>query len=179
MRNKLDDVVEFLFEHDLDIFCITETWLLESDTDVVKAALPRSFTMLQIPRPDDGRGGGVAIIYKRGLSSAKLVQGDHFASFEYMEVVVHHASQVTRMGIVYRPGHPGTDREFLSEFDIFLDTFLTKNGRLLICGDFNYWVDNPSGKPYSVEFVNMLNTNNLVNSVAGPTHVSGHTLDLV
>ena len=179
MRNKLDDVVEFLFEHDLDMFCITETWLLESDTDVVKAALPRSFTMLQIPRPDDGRGGGVAIIYKRGLSSVKLVQGDHFASFEYMEVVVHHASQVTRMGIVYRPGHPGTDREFLSEFDLFLDTFLTKNGRLLICGDFNYWVDNPSGKPYSVEFVNMLNTNNLVNSVAGPTHVSGHTLDLV
>ena len=49
----------------------------------------------------------------------------------------------------------------------------------MICGDFNYWLDNPSLKPYSTEFVNLLDLNNFSNNVLVPTHISGHILDLV
>ena len=179
VKNKLDSITELISEHDLDIFCLTETWLLECDIDVVKAALHENYDMFHVSRPDDGRGGGVAVIHKRGLSSVKLVHGERFASFEHIEVVIHHMSVVTRVAVVYRPGHPGTDRNFLDEFSIFLDHLLTSSGRSLICGDFNYWIDNPSGKAYSMEFISLLDINNFVNSVVGPTHVSGHTLDLV
>ena len=55
--------------------------------------------------------------------------------------------------IVYRPGHPGTDRAFMEEFGSFLDGLLLVGGNSVICGDFNYWVDDPSSKPFSSEFV--------------------------
>ena len=179
MRNKLVNITELISEHNLDILCLTETWLFDSDMDIVKAALHDNYDIFHISRPDNGRGGGVAVIYKRGLSSVKLVFGERFASFEHIEVAIHHMSVVTRIAVIYRPGHPGTDQDFLNEFSLFLDNFLNTNGRSLICGDFNYWVDSPLGKAYSMEFVSLLDTNNIVNSVVGPTHVSGHTLDLV
>ena len=69
----------------------------------------------------------------------------------------------------------------MEEFDSFIATFLSRNGKPLICGDFNYryWVDDPAHNPYSSEFMDLLNTNNFKNVVWKPTHAFGHTLDLV
>ena len=49
----------------------------------------------------------------------------------------------------------------------------------VICGDFNYWVDDPSSMPFSSEFVELLDLSNFENFVCFPTHLSGHTLDLI
>ena len=49
----------------------------------------------------------------------------------------------------------------------------------MICGDFNYWLDNPSLKPYTNEFMSLLDINNMSNYVQVPTHISGYILDLV
>ena len=49
----------------------------------------------------------------------------------------------------------------------------------VICGDFNYWVDGPSSKPFSAEFVELLDLRNFENFVSFPTHLSGHTLYLI
>ena len=51
----------------------------------------------------------------------------------------------------------------------------------MICGNFNYWVDDPEHKPYSSEFMELLNItdNNSDNHVLRPTHASSHTLCLV
>ena len=49
----------------------------------------------------------------------------------------------------------------------------------MICGDFNYWLDNPSLKPCTIEFMSLLDINNMSNYVQVPTHISGHILDLV
>ena len=81
--------------------------------------------------------------------------------------------------MVYRPGHPGTDIDFLADFGTFLENFSSKRGRLLICGNFNYWLDDPSGKPYSPDFLELIDQNHFCNLVDSPTHISGHTLDLV
>ena len=51
--------------------------------------------------------------------------------------------------------------------------------KLVICGDFNYWLDNPSLKSYTNEFMSLLDINNMSNYVQVPTHISGHILDLV
>ena len=45
--------------------------------------------------------------------------------------------------------------------------------------DFNYWTDDPARKPYSFEFLELLNINNFINHVLISTHVSDHALDLV
>ena len=49
----------------------------------------------------------------------------------------------------------------------------------MICGDFNYWLDNPSLKLYTNEFMCLLDINNMLNYVQVLTHISGHILDLV
>ena len=45
--------------------------------------------------------------------------------------------------------------------------------------DFNYWFDNPSLKPYTNEFMSLLDINNMSNYVQVLTHISGHVLNLV
>ena len=82
------------------------------------------------------------------------------------------------MAIFYCPGHPGTDRAFMEEFSQFLEILFVCWEKLVICGDFNYWLDNPSLKPYT-EFMSLLDINNMSNYVQVPTHISGHILDLV
>ena len=100
------------------------------------------------------------------------------SSFEIMEVSFSLCLQTFKLAIVYRPGHPGTDRTFMNEFGMFLEG-VSRHEKLLLCGDFNYWLDTPASKPYTEEFVGLLNANNMKNFVMMPTHVSGHTLDLV
>ena len=64
MRNKRETITEILNESELDVLCITETWLFESDVDIIRASLPKTHAMLQVPRSSTGqRGGGVAVIY--------------------------------------------------------------------------------------------------------------------
>ena len=67
----------------------------------------------------------------------------------------------------------------MEEFGSFLDGLLLVGGNSVICGDFNYWVDDPSSKPFSAEFVELLDLSNFENFVSFPTHLSGPTLDLI
>ena len=83
------------------------------------------------------------------------------------------------MAILYHPGHPGTDRAFMEEFGQFLEILSVFEEKLVICGDFNYWLDNPSLKSYTNEFMSLLDINNMSNYVQMPTRISGHILDLV
>ena len=178
IRNKLGHVVEVLSEFNLDVLCLTETWLLPTDIDVVRAALLRPFSIVHVPRVS-ATGGGVAVIHSVAIN-LKLIEGNsQFSSFELIETKFTCHSETERMCVVYRPGHPGTDRAFMEEFGSVLDGLLAVSGRTLICGDFNYWVDDPSSKPYSTEFLELLEVNNLNNHVSSPTHLLGHTLDLI
>ena len=178
IRNKLCFVSETLQEHDLDILCITETWLLSCDIATVGASLPGSYSFLHGPRLTATKGVGVGLIYRRALSSMKMVGNQiEVSSFEIIEVSFSLCLQTFKLAIVYRPGHPDTDRTFMNEFGMFLD--VSRHEKLLLCGDFNYWLETPASKPCTEEFLGLLNANNIKNFVMMPTHVSGHTLDLV
>ena len=48
MWNKMGRVVEILNKQNLDILCITETWLLDSDISIIWAALPRTHVLLYV-----------------------------------------------------------------------------------------------------------------------------------
>ena len=123
-------------------------------------------------------GGG--LICSRALSNVRVVPNHmDVSSFEFLEITFSFHLQNIRMAILYRPGHPGTDRVFMEEFGQFLEILSVCWEKLVICGDFNYWLDNPSLKPYSNEFMSLLDINNMSNYVQMPTHISGHILDLV
>ena len=89
LRNKVHFVIESLKECNLDLLCITETWLLPSDVAIIEAALPGCFSFLHVPRSTATRGGGVGLIYSKALSGIKAVAGHtEISSFEVMEVTL-------------------------------------------------------------------------------------------
>ena len=98
-------------------------------------------------------GGGMGLIYSRALSNVRVVPNHmDVSSFEFLEMACSLHPQNIRMAILYRPGHPETDCAFIEEFDQFLEILSVCREKLVICGDFNYWPDNPSLKPYTNEF---------------------------
>ena len=120
------------------------------------------------------------MIYSLAISNIKHGMADFQASsFELMGASFSCHRQTINIYIVYRPGHPGTDCAFMEEFGSFLDGLLLVGGNSVICGDFNYWVDEPSSQPFSAEFVELPDLSNFENFVSFPTHLSGHTHDLI
>ena len=49
----------------------------------------------------------------------------------------------------------------------------------MICGNFSYWLDNPSLKPYTNGVTSLLDINNMSNYVQVLTHISGDILYIV
>ena len=122
----------------------------------------------------------MAFIHSISLSNFKIIPiSEPFTSFEGIACSFSLHGKYIKLGCIYRPGHAGTDPLFINEFDIFMESFFIGNGPSFICGDFNYWLDDPRSKPYTSEFIDLLNVNNCINYVNQPTHIAGHTLDLV
>ena len=66
------------------------------------------------------------------------------SSFEFLEITFSLHLQSIGMAILYRPGHPGTDCSFMEEFGQFLEILSVCREKVVIGGDFNHWLDNPS-----------------------------------
>ena len=140
VRNKLHHIAETLNEFELDILCLTETWLFPSDIDRVRVALPKSHSIAHVPRTTTtgAPGRGVALIYSLAISNIKHgMAAFQASSFELMGASFSCHRQ-TIIYIVYHLGHPGTDRAFMEEFGSFLDGLLLVGGNSVICGDFNH-----------------------------------------
>ena len=99
-----------------------------------------------------------------------------------MEVSVSTCKIHVHLLVVYRP--PPLKKNglsvstFVTEFTTFLELVVTSPGHLLILGNFNFHADDPRDT-LARKFTEILDTNNLVQHVTEPSHVSGHTLDLV
>ena len=66
---------------------------------------------------------------------------------------------------------------FLQDFTDMLENVLPQNGRLIVLGDFNVHWDNKLSAE-TIELTSILNSFNLTQHVAEPTHIAGHILDL-
>ena len=124
-------------------------------------------------------GREVGIITKSALK-IKVLSHSPFSSFEHIEISIVTCKAGVHLIVIYRP--PPSKKNgllvpiFLSEFAMFLES-----ARLFTyfkIGDFNFHLDNPNDSA-AHKFLDILNSNNLVQSVCGASHTSGHTLDLV
>ena len=96
VRNKAELIRDYIVNRDLDIVCITKTWLSTSDTAVINALTPEGYNFHHLPHTDL-RGGGVGVLYKSSFhlcSSTPLPA----TSFKGLEVVL----RVGKAGSVIR-----------------------------------------------------------------------------
>lgn len=73
---------------------------------------------------------------------------------------------------------PKPNSSFLSDFSDFISSVVLSHDKILLVGDFNIHVDDLTNS-FASEFLNTCDSLNLKQHVSHPTHVQGHTLDLV
>ncbi len=147
-------VNDMITDHNLDLLCLTETWLKPDEYIILNESTPQDHCYKNEPRPK-GKGGGVATIYSNILSISQKT-GFKYISFELMvlhitlsrEKSINDKSPVMFvLATVYRP--PGHHTDFIKEFPDFLSELVLAADKVLIVGDFNIHVDNEKDAQHS------------------------------
>ncbi|XP_072042987.1 uncharacterized protein [Amphiura filiformis] len=99
---------------------------------------------------------------------------------EHASVVIKNTG--LRIVTVYRPPPSKVNgfktSQFLEEMESFLEDECLVPAKTIFLGDFNIHVDEP-GKPEVARFLDTLVVNRLHQHIQEPTHISGHTIDLI
>lgn len=133
VRNKFHKLEKLLFNNDIDILCLTETWLR---SDVV-FPVPTGYKMYRIDR--EMRGGGVAILVKVENQSRELELCKKLivkpTSMEVLGISVQ-IKKYTSYNIIcmYRTMCIGND---LNNIENLIQQFSLDKKLSIITGDFN------------------------------------------
>ena len=132
------------------ILGVTVTWLKENDEAIFREIHELGYDIFGQPRA--GRGGGVGFICKTGFPVIHH-KVRKFISFEVSEVLLRNSIDCICWSLIYRPGVSSKSRKkhketklqsFLSEFECYLDELINKHGKPLLCGDFNFHLEDTS-----------------------------------
>jgi len=181
--NKKEEIIQqHLLSTNLDVLAVTETWLTAEHGDAtLENVCPAGYDAVHLPR--DGRGGGVALIYRSSIrvKSSLVTLSPPPTSFELISRSLFLNSVCIRMWVIYRSPSQSVQR-FLDEFSDLLELVSVSSGKLLIVGDFNIHVDDPSCS-VARKFLSLLDTFGLTQHVKFPTRLQsgrpGHSVDLV
>ena len=173
LSNKTFILNDFISSENLDFMFLTETWLQYADCSQLVELCPPHYECFNQPRVS-GRGGGLVCVYKKNFK-CNLLHFNGFSSFEALTFKLA-GSYPILFALIYRP--PKSVSGFLAEFSEFLSSIILNYDRVVLCGDFNLHIDDPSNT-LAADFMTITNSFNLQQHVRGPTHNRGHTLDLV
>lgn len=126
--NKSDDLESVLTVYDPDVTAVTETWLSDEIPDSV--AIPSSHEIYRCDRAS--KGGGVALIIKKGLDYTPLPQ---HKNIEMACIVLHHPQLNIFIGVFYRP--PNSNITVLEAFADHVGVYAKRYTHMVLCGDFN------------------------------------------
>lgn len=124
-----------------------------------------------MPRENSG-GGVVGMLVKKSLRVKKLCSAS-FSSFENEVALAEYPIRSIRFVVIYRPPLSQI-KAFLEDFASLLEQLVPISGNLLIVGDFNFHLDD-SNNTDATKLHNLLESFNLKQHVATPTHPRGHT----
>ena len=179
--NKAEFLVDYITSHDIDIMCITETWLRSEDTASASAITPSGYHLEHAAR-SNGRGGGVGVLFRSSfhIDHSQLWPASSFECLD-LQLRCQSVSSTLRLFVVYRP--PSSSRNsqpfaiFLTEFRDLIERVAMESG-IIILGDFNVaYGDNNDAHARALH--DILSDANLRQNVTDATHQQGNVLDLV
>ena len=187
-RNKSASIQELIVSNDTDVFAVTETWHACSDDVALRRIVPPGYRCLEAARParlttrstvdNNNLGGGVALIYRENLKAKRLKFDCAPVTFEYVASTLSSADKRIVFVVVYRPGSQPVRDQFFTELTSILEAIALYSCDVVLTGDFNIHVDDDADT-HAVRLADVFQLFGLVQSVVGPTHVGGRTLDLV
>ena len=184
INNKTTSILEILKDRLIDICCTTETWLKSNDSAIHSEIKDFGYDIESAPRA--GRGGGVAFIFN--TSRIKPIRNNvkKYTSFEALECTIKSSDELLRLCVIYRSTQ-GKSKSlyeqtktstFFDQFGDYLDRVLQKGGKPIICGDFNFHVEDKLDL-VAQKFVSLVKSKGLQQHIDKPTHIGGGTLDLL
>ena len=161
---------------------ICESWLDSDKYAKLKSKLKRyGYSVEHSPR-NNRIGGGLAIIFNQNLKVVPKKSSASYDSFESFEVSIVSRHTADTISLIYRPQRyqngKTTIHDFLEDIVEFVSNCNNSRGRYLLLGDFNIHVDIPTDSD-TKKFFDILNQFDLRQHVDFPTHIEGHTLDLI
>jgi len=174
--NKPAVLQEFITDNNIQLLSLCETWLKpDSPPPILNGFTPPNYTLIHSARSSGG-GGGLAFLFSSLLKVTK-VPIPTFPSFESLCVRVSLPSSTYTLLTIYRP--PDLSKTvFCEQFSALLEELFSTSSDLIITGDFNFHVDDPTS-PSVIPFLTLLTDFNLTQHVTFPTHLATHTLDLL
>lgn len=175
IRDKGPVISDFLASRGIDLLGITETWLTTSATKAELADLtPPGYLLFHKPR-EARRGGGVGLFIS-SIFKFSPIDLPSQSTFEAICGKIEGGSVRLNVLNIYRS--PSTSKsKFFEELQDILSYILTIADEVVLMGDINLHVDIPS--PEVEQFNNILSSFNLKQHVDFPTHIHGHSLDLI
>ena len=135
---------------------------------------PEDFSLVHTNR-ENKRGGGVGFFIKSALDF-KTIHSPEFSSFENHTVCLTLDGRRLFLGVIYRPPASSVVK-FFEDFLSYVGFLSSLSPSFVICGDFNLHVDIMS--PTVSEFKSVMDSCCLSQYIDFPTHLHGHTLDLL
>ena len=178
LNNKFPGIMEHIVDRNSDIVFITETWLQLDKNAVTAEAKTFGYQLLHNIRKEreKDRGSGVGILISSTIT-AKQLPVKHYTSFEHTIVKISLVKKQTMYLIcIYRLQHIST-ASFMDEVAELFDLYVVPNEDFVIAGDLNLHMETESF--YVKQFKDLLDVYDLKQHVVDPTHVKGHTLDVV
>ncbi len=124
---------------------------------VLNETCPSGYCYLQKAR-STGRGGGLAVVYRNQLDLTPLALPELY-TFECLAFNFNRKSSLPlTVLLIYRP--PKSNSCFISELYNLLSNFCVTSINIVILGDFNIHVNNPSCH-FATEFLQLLDCLNL------------------
>ena len=163
--NKIDVLVDYVADHDLDILCITETWPSSEDTAAVSTVTPCGYLFEHVAR-SNLRDGGVGVLFKSSFTvdHSQLWPASSIECLD-LQLRCHRVSSTIPLFVIYRPTRDLVERVG------------TKSG-IIILGDFNVrYGDNSDAHARALH--DILSDANMRQKVTNATHNRGNVLDLV
>ena len=170
--------MEHITDKNPDVVFLTETWLTSEKNSITAEVKDYGYKLLHKIRKnrEKDRGGGVGILLRSDIAGKQLLSKDYH-SFEHNVVKMPLVNKRSMILItIYRLQYVPVS-EFINEFGEILETFAVLQEDFVIAGDVNIHVETDESSQR--KFMNLLDLYDLRQHVTGPTHIKGHTIDVV
>ena len=170
--------MEHILDRQSDIVFLNETWLQSEKNAITAEIKTYGYKLLHNVRKDreKERGRGVGIMVKSALNFKQL-SVVHYTSFEHSIVKVPLATKETLYLISLYRLQEISIATFMDELSELLDLYVITNDLCVIAGDFNIHMETETANAKQLK--TMLELYGLHQHIKDPTHVKGHTLDLI
>ena len=170
--------MEHLLDCNPDVIFLTETWLTSEKNNITAEVKNYGYELYHKIRKqrEKDRGGGVGTLVKSDIK-CKPIPSKEYHSFECcITRVPLKNNKYLLLIVVYRLQFVPI-AEFIEEFNELLETFTVLYEDFIIAGDVNIHVE--TDECAARKFNELIELYDLKQHVVGPTHIAGHTIDVV